>query len=115
MAKFLALIYEAEEPYASGDQAVFDKVMAAHSEFSAKHGPALGGGDALQPAASARTIRTDESGAATVTDGPFLETKEVLGGYYVIEADDLDEALTMAKDVPVLTGGVEVRPIMVFN
>jgi hypothetical protein len=50
-----------------------------------------------------------------VTDGPFIETKEALGGYYLIEAADLDEAIGIAKQVPVRTGGVEVRPIRVFD
>ena len=51
----------------------------------------------------------------TVTDGPFVETKEALGGYYLIEAADLDEAIAIAKQVPVGVGGVEVRPVRVFD
>jgi len=48
-------------------------------------------------------------------DGPFVETKEALGGYYLVEAADLDEAIAMAKDIPMPGGGVEVRPVMVFG
>ncbi|MGO9910134.1 MAG: YciI family protein, partial [Acidimicrobiales bacterium] len=55
------------------------------------------------------------SGSFTVTDGPFAETKEALGGYYLVEAADLDEAIAIAKQVPARYGGVEVRPIMVFD
>ncbi|HEY0870533.1 MAG TPA: YciI family protein, partial [Acidothermaceae bacterium] len=75
--------------------------------------PALGGtmlgGEALQPTTTATSVRDD-----IVTDGPFVETKEALGGYYVIEAADLDQALAIAKACPAPYGGVEVRPIMEF-
>ena len=50
-----------------------------------------------------------------MTDGPFAETKEALGGYYMIEASDLDQAIEIAKQVPARFGGVEVRPVMVFD
>jgi hypothetical protein len=60
----------------------------------------------------ATPIRQGTNGEVTVTDGTFAETKEVLGGYYVIEAADLDEALVIAGQVPALFGGVEVRPII---
>lgn len=60
---------------------------------------------------SSTSIRTTDDGGQIVTDGTFAETKEVLGGYYVIEAADLDEALSIAKQVPAPFGGVEVRPI----
>jgi hypothetical protein len=50
-----------------------------------------------------------------VTDGPFLETKEALGGYYVIEAADLDAAIKVAKDIPMPAGGVELRPVVVYS
>jgi hypothetical protein len=60
-------------------------------------------------------VRRDSSGGFIVTDGAFAETKEALGGYYMIEAADLDEALAVAKQVPVSFGGVEVRPVRVFD
>ena len=60
-------------------------------------------------------MRPDGAGGFTVTDGPFVESKEALGGYYLVEAADLDEAIELAKQVPVLSGGLEVRPIMVFS
>ena len=55
------------------------------------------------------------AGGITVTDGPFTETKEALGGYYLVNAADLDEAISIAKDLPMPYGGVEVRPIMVLG
>jgi hypothetical protein len=84
--------------------------MEAHNRF-AQQVEAKGGkivsGNALQPTSTATTIRGD-----VVTDGPFAETKEALGGYYLIEAPDLDHALDIAKLCPARFGGVEVRPIM---
>jgi hypothetical protein len=90
-------------------------MYAKHQEFGAKHASSLRGGNALQPTAAATSIRTDMSGDATVTDGPFAETKEALAGYYLIEAADLDEALAIAKAVPAPFGGVEVRPIRTLD
>ena len=69
----------------------------------------------LEPTATATSVRSDGAGGFTVTDGPFAETKEALGGYYLITADDLDAAIAIAKQVPAPFGGVEVRPVMVFN
>ena len=66
----------------------------------------------MQPTGTATSIRNN---GATVTDGPFAETKEALGGYYLIEAPDLDAAIAIAKQVPHRFGGVEVRPVMVFD
>lgn len=115
MAEYLVLIYEDETAYADADQQVFDDVMEAHQKFGTNNGAALRGGNALQPTSTATTIRPDASGTLTVTDGPFVETKEALGGYYLIEAPDLDAAIEIAKQVPARFGGVEVRPIMTFD
>ena len=109
MAEYLVLIYQ-DESADSGD-ATPDKIMAGHVRFGEKHGAALRGGNALQPAGTATTIRSNGSGGFTITDGAFAETKEALGGYYVVEAADLDEAIAVAKEVPMPTGGIEVRPI----
>jgi hypothetical protein len=110
MAEYLILIYEREEEYAAATPEVFNEVMEAHNRFAEQYGPKLRGGNALKDAHTATSIRND-----TVTDGPFVETKEVLGGYYLIEAGDLDEALEIAKHCPARFGGVEVRPIQVFE
>jgi hypothetical protein len=112
MAQYLILIYENEEAYASASEADLNAVMAAHNRFAeqvGELGASLVGGNALQPTATATTIRSD-----IVTDGPFVETKEALGGYYLIEAEDLDQALAVGKLCPAPHGGVEVRPIMTF-
>lgn len=110
MAQYLILIYESEEAYATASPDDFRATMQAHTRF-AEQIPALGGtmlgGNALQPTTTATSIRDD-----IVTDGPFVETKEALGGYYLIEAADLDQALAISKLCPAGFGGVEVRPIM---
>jgi hypothetical protein len=109
MAKYLILIYESEESYATASPDDFRATMQAHTRF-AEQITALGGtmlgGEALQPTTTATSIRDD-----IVTDGPFVETKEALGGYYLIEAADLDQALAISKLCPAGFGGVEVRPI----
>jgi hypothetical protein len=115
MAQYLVLIYEDEAEYAVATPEVFAAVGADHMSFGETHKAAILGGNALQPTPTATTIRTDATGAATVTDGPFAETKEALGGYYLIEAADLDEAIAISKQVPARFGGVEIRPIMVFD
>jgi hypothetical protein len=84
--------------------------MDAHNKFGAENKDAIVGGEALQPTSTATSIR-----GGVVTDGAFAETKEALGGYYLIEAADLDAALAIAKQVPAEFGGVEVRPLMVFD
>ena len=109
MAQYVVLIYEDEAGWAAGGPAA-EAVSKAHAEFGQQHADVLLGGNALQPTSTATTIRD-----GVVTDGPFAETKEALGGYYLIEADDLDQALAIAKEVPAPFGGVEVRPIMVLG
>ena len=112
MAEYLILIYEDEQKYAEATPEIWGSVMAAHQAFGEKHAAAIRGGNALQPTSTAtRIVQSD----ALVTDGPFAESKEALGGYYLVEAADLDEALAIAKDVPAAFGGVEVRPIMTFD
>lgn len=72
-------------------------------------------GDALHPVASATTVRVRD-GAVQTTDGPFAETKEQLGGYYILDCKDLDDALACAAEIPSAAfGSVEVRPVMVFD
>jgi hypothetical protein len=110
MTQYMILIYEDESSYATAGPDQWQTAMEAHGRFAeqtvAKGGKILGG-DALQPTGTATSIRGD-----VVTDGPFAETKEALGGFYLIEARDLDHALDIAKLCPAPYGGVEVRPIM---
>jgi hypothetical protein len=113
MAEYLILIHEDESAYATASPEVLQQVMDAHNRF-AKQVEEIGGsivsGRALQPTMTATSIRGD-----VVTDGPFAETKEALGGFYLVEARDLDHALEIGKLCPARFGGVEVRPIMVFD
>ena len=82
----------------------YDDVLRKNGHFTS--------GEALQPAASAVTLRY-QGGKVVVTDGPFAETREQLGGYYVIEADDLDQAIAIAAKVPPAKyGTIEIRPVM---
>lgn len=111
MAQYLVLIYENEESWAKADEATAGRIMGEHESFGQKNGASLRGGNALEPSMTATSIRKNASGESVTTDGPFAETKEAVGGYYVIEADDLDAALAVAKEVPANFGGVEVRPI----
>jgi hypothetical protein len=73
------------------------------------------GGEGLQPTATATTVKIEEGGDHVVTDGPFAETKEQLGGYYLLDCRDLDDALAWAKRVPMPGGTVEVRPVMDYE
>ena len=114
MAQYLILIYEDEARYATATPEVMNEVMQAHNDFAAQveqRGAKLLGGHALQPTGTATSVR----GGSEVTDGPFAETKEALGGYYLIDAPDLDSALAVGKLCPARFGGVEVRPVMTFD
>jgi hypothetical protein len=113
MSQYLVLIYEDEAAFSSPE--VWEKIGAEHAAFGEAHGKSIVGGNGLQPTPTATSIRSDGKGDYVVTDGPFAETKEALGGYYLIEAADLDEAIALAKAIPANFGGVEVRPVMVLE
>jgi hypothetical protein len=115
MSQYLVLIYEDEAQYATATADTFQEIMEAHGRFAAENKDAVVGGEALQPTSTATVIRADGADGYVVTDGAYAETKEALGGYYLIEAADLDAALAVAKQVPARFGCVEVRPIMVFS
>jgi hypothetical protein len=115
VAEYLILIYADEASWEDQDAGFYQGMVKEHGEFGERNGAALKGGNALQPTATATSVRRDPSGRFTVTDGPFAETKEALGGYYLVEAADLDEALALAKQVPAPFGGVEVRPIRLLD
>jgi len=111
--KYMLLIYvqDAPERWAelseSDQQAITDEYMAIAAL------PSTVAGDQLQPVQTATTVRVD-NGSTLTTDGPFAETKEVLGGYYLIDADNLDAALEIAGRIPAarMGGAVEVRPVV---
>lgn len=113
MAKYAILIYEDQARYATMSPEAWGALVDAHSTFVKQVfelGGSLAGGEALASATTATTIK----GAGTVTDGPFVETKEAFGGFYVVEARDLDHAVEIAKlcPAPAPGGGVEVRPVV---
>ena len=115
--RYMLLIYEAQEILSSYTPEKMGEVMAAYNGYTEElqaSGKFLGG-EALLPTSSATTIRVRD-GKTVTTDGPFAETKEQLGGYYAVEADNLDEAMEWAAKIPgALTGSIEVRPIMEFD
>jgi hypothetical protein len=115
MAEYLLLIYGEEAALGSAEPETFSQMMKGHQVFGERNAAALRGGNALQPTATATSVRVDSTGRFVVTDGAFAETKEALGGYYLVEAADLDEALALAKQIPMPFGGVEVRPIRTFD
>jgi hypothetical protein len=109
MSKYLILVFR-DEDYPTGGV-----VGPEYVEFMARRAGALLGGAALESTATATSVRKDVAGGFLITDGPFAESKEALGGYYLIEAADLDEALEIAKEVPAPYGGVEVRPVWAIS
>jgi hypothetical protein len=117
MSQYLILIYDDEKAWMEAAPEVSQRLMDGHNAFGEKYGPKIAGGNALQSVTTATSLRSDGAGGFTTTDGPFVETKEALGGYYLVEAADLDEAIEMAKKVPVAGAGagLEVRPVMVFD
>ncbi len=112
--QYLLLIYEQESTWAAIPDAERQKIYADYGaliEDMKKAGNYIGGHQ-LQPVATASTVRVRNSKKA-VTDGPFAETKEQLGGYFLVEAKDLDDALALAARVPSSkTGSIEVRPVV---
>jgi hypothetical protein len=115
MSEYLALIYGDEAALAAGAPESYAAMTKGHDDFGANNGTSLRGGNALEGSSSATSLRRDAAGKLVVTDGAFAETKEALGGYYVIEAPDLDAAIAIASQIPMPFGGVEVRPIRVFD
>jgi hypothetical protein len=115
--KYLCLIYDDESKIGSMPQDTADAFMQEYFGFTdaiRKSGHYLGG-EALQPVSTATTIRV-RNGRTSTTDGPFAETKEQLGGFYLIEARDLNDAIQVAARIPsARLGCVEVRPIMEFD
>lgn len=110
--RYLVLLYadEAHVPQPGTDE--FDADMAAFAAFDELAGDAVLGGEALDSVTTARTIRHD-GGAVRVTNGPFAETTEVLGGFYVLDAPTLDDVIELARNIPALEyGSIEIRPMV---
>jgi hypothetical protein len=114
--QYLLLIYENEKAAAGLSEAEQGKIFQEYMDYTKrirKNGNYVAG-EALQPVSTATTVRV-KSGKTLTTDGPFAETREQLGGFYMVEAKDLDEAVALAAGIPASrTGSIEVRPIMPY-
>jgi hypothetical protein len=115
--KYLCLIYENEKSWETMPPADSEAIMNEYFTFTAdlqKNGKLIAG-EALQPTQTATTVRV-RNGKVSTTDGPFVETKEQLGGFYLIEATDLNDAIQVASRIPsARLGAIEVRPVVDFS
>lgn len=118
MPKYAALIYSPAETEGIGTPEDWQRIMTEYNEFGAAASAAgvVAGGEALQDTNTAVTVHLAHKGADIVTaDGPFAETKEVLGGFYLLDCADMAEAVTWAAQIPgAWHGKVEVRPLIDF-
>jgi hypothetical protein len=115
--QYMILIYEPEAHYAEASEAMLSEIVGKHMALSVemRERGVLLGGDGLQGVDTATTVVTGPGGEQTVHDGPFAETREQLGGYYLIDVPNLDAALGWARRMPVVEGGkVEIRPVMIY-
>jgi len=116
--QYLLLIYGDETRGMSMSEEAQQALLAEWFQYTEEirgAGAALGG-DALQPTSTATTVTRGDDGGALVTDGPFAETREQLGGYYLLDVKDLDEAIEWARKCPgSKTGKIELRPIHQFD
>jgi hypothetical protein len=109
--KYALLIYAPEVARDQAPPGAVDEMYEAYARFGKEFEPKLQGGEELQPTSTATTVRVQDDEVVT-TDGPFAETKEQLGGFYLVEAADLDEAIQIASKVPSAPfGSIEVRPV----
>ena len=114
--QYMILIYDDETKWASMKDGSRDEMMAAYMAYTRemKDAGVLRAGDALEPTSTATTVRLRQ-GKTLVTDGPFAETKEQFGGYYLIECKNIDEATKWAAKCPTANvGSIEVRPVQVY-
>jgi hypothetical protein len=115
--QYLLMIYRNEAEFAKNEATLGQKMLDEYQAFTQSiiQSGNFKAGDRLQPVSTATTVRVRE-GKVLTTDGPFAETREQLGGYYLIEAKDLDAALGIAARIPgARYGSIEVRPIWVYN
>ena len=111
--KYALLIYEKADYRESVSSEAWEKMMGEHTAFWEKYGSTkVVGGDALDAHHTATSLR-NRGGDYQVTDGPFVETREILGGFYIAECANLDEAIAIAREIPVEEGeGIEIRPVI---
>src|ERR1700751_5800621 len=115
--QYLLMIYQNEAEYAKNDAATTQKMLGEYQTFTQSiiQSGHFKGGDRLQPTTTATTVRVRD-GKTLTTDGPFAETREQLAGYYMVDAKDLDSAISIAARIPgARIGSIEVRPIWVYN
>ena len=115
--QYLCLIYDNEQVFQNLGEDERNQVFGEYGAFteSIRESGNYVAGDALQPTSTATTVRIRD-GKTLVTDGPFAETKEQLGGYYLVDAKDMDEALKIAERIPSARyGSIEVRPVVVWE
>ena len=111
--KYLMMIYGEEAQMAQASPSQIQEMVAAYAAFSSevRDKKVYLGAERLRPVSAATTVRVRD-GKASVTDGPFAETKEQLAGYYLLDCKDLDEAIEYAAKIPgALSGSIEIRPI----
>lgn len=117
--QYMLLIYNSEKAWETMSEAERGQHFGAYMQFTQdiKASGHYKAGDALQPVQTATTVRV-RGGKTQTTDGPFAETREQLGGYYLIEAKDLDEAVKIAARIPdaaIGSGSIEIRPVLMFD
>lgn len=115
--QYLLMIYRSEAELGKMTPADRQKMSAEYGAFtqSIVQSGHFKAGDGLQPSTTATTVRVRD-GKTLTTDGPFAETREQLGGYYLVEAKDLDAAISIAARIPgARDGSIEVRPIMIYK
>jgi hypothetical protein len=112
--KYALLIYVDQSGRDQASPEAVQQTYEAYGKFAQEFGPKITGGEELQPPTTATTVRLEggPGGDVVATDGPFAETKEQLAGFYIVEAEDLDEAIQIAARIPSAPfGPVEVRPV----
>jgi len=113
MAQFMCLIYQAEEAWAAGGPDV-DAARAGYWAFNEAQGGVIAAGEGLEPTSTATSLRRDGGGHVIVTDGPFVEAKEIIGGFMIVAAESYDRAVEVVSECPgVMMPGssVEIREI----
>ncbi len=113
--KYMVLIFGDESQWAAMGPEERAKIDSAHREFAAKAGAGVLASGELEPPQTATTLRSADAGKVMITDGPFLEAKEAMGGFYLLEADDLDQVIALVsglREVHVGHSGVEIRPLV---
>ena len=110
--QYMLMIYEDEAQWGedkSGE--ALEAVVAEHGKLIQSLGSTFKGGAGLKPTSTATTVRI-AGNSTTIHDGPFAETKEQLGGYYLVDVPNLDEAIAIARRIPTASGSIEIRPLL---